>query len=109
MILGLVGMALADAPDVEKLGFAEVVREHAKDLSACYESSLRSGQALQGRVEFELDIAADGTVTSAKVAETTLNDESVEDCLVKVFEGMTFPAAKEPRTVVYPLVFAPSE
>lgn len=111
----LIGLALAsEAVDVDADAYArrQVAREvavNADGLKACYETTACPGEPLQGRVVFDLDVAKDGAVTHARIAESTLEDEPVEACLLKVFEGMRFAPTEAGFVALYPLVFTPPE
>ena len=62
------------------------------------------------RVEnFSFVIAADGTVSSAEVKKTTLNNPTTETCMVHVFQQMLFPKPDGGGPVIasYPFSFAP--
>ena len=49
-----------------------------------------------------------GSVAEASVRETSINDENVEQCAVKVMRSLKFPQPKGGGIVVvtYPFVFA---
>lgn len=101
---------MPDAAQVGTLERAEIdttIRSHLHGIRACTHRALVSGEAEEGEIRVRFVIAADGTVSSAKVASSTLPDV-VGDCILAVFDEMVFP---EPRgggivIVTYPFVFA---
>jgi TonB family protein len=56
-------------------------------------------------------IDENGQVTSSEIASTTLNNGSVESCLVAAAKNWEFPKASGGGVVVvsYPFVFKPAE
>jgi Ca-activated chloride channel family protein len=84
------------------------IRRQMKAIRACYEKQLKSDPNLQGRVVVRFVIGANGQVTKAEIASSTLNNEKVEKCLLKVIRRMTFPQPEGGSSVVvsYPFTFA---
>lgn len=85
-----------------------IVRSHYGAMRFCYEKRLLQDPKLAGRVAVDFVIGADGSVSGAKAAEST-GDSKLDDCVVKVFEGMVFPKPKGGSVVQvkYPVVFTP--
>ncbi|TVR02207.1 MAG: TonB family protein [Deltaproteobacteria bacterium] len=84
-----------------------VIREHRREIRACYEAELQRNENLRGRVAIEFVIAPDGSVASAQVAESSLNSREVENCVTNRMRRWRFP---EPRgggivRVTYPFDF----
>lgn len=94
----------ADA-DRSRADIDRVIRARATALRKCYQQQLERRPALAGKVIIRFEITPDGGVTEATVTSTTMNDATVERCLVKEVRGLTFPAASAPSTVTYPFVF----
>lgn len=85
----------------------ETVGRVRPQLEYCYQTEANDHPGLSGKILFKFVIAADGTVSSAKVTETTMNHGTVEACICSRFERLQFP---EPRgggivIVSYPLEF----
>jgi outer membrane biosynthesis protein TonB len=86
-----------------------VVREHRREIRACYEAQLQRNPELEGRVQINWIISPDGAVAAARVSTTTLNSRDVEECMVRRIRQWRFP---EPRgggtvNVNFPFDFAP--
>lgn len=87
-----------------------VVRQNFARMSACYGVGLRDKPTLHGRVAVKFVIGEDGSVEVAQDAGSALPDDAVVSCVVRSFQGLTFPAPEGGKVnVTYPLVFAPSE
>ncbi|MFO0735333.1 MAG: DUF2330 domain-containing protein [Labilithrix sp.] len=86
-----------------------IVRQSFGRYRLCYENGLRLNPTLNGRVVVKFDIAPDGSVASAKDGGSDLPDKTVVDCVVRAFQGLTFPQpdGKKKVTVTYPITFAP--
>lgn len=86
-----------------------VVRATFGRFRGCYEQGLMRDPGLEGRVATKFVIARDGSVSMVSVAEGSLPDSSVTNCVERAFFGLTFP---EPEggivTVVYPITFSTS-
>ncbi|MFO0761704.1 MAG: AgmX/PglI C-terminal domain-containing protein [Byssovorax sp.] len=85
-----------------------IVRTQAGRLRRCYENGLRRDPSLAGRVTVRFLILANGEVGSAADGGSSLSDAGVVSCVVRGFQGLSFPAPESGSvTVTYPIVFAP--
>lgn len=85
-----------------------VIRERRREVQACYEAELQRNPDLSGRVVFNFVITPDGSVASATVKESSLNNSDVESCIANRMRRWRFP---EPRggglvRVDYPFQFS---
>ncbi len=104
--------ASASAPDAGQGGLskdviAKVIRRHQNEIKFCYE---QKPQQLTGKVAVHFWIEADGLVKEAAVAETTLQNATVEQCMVGRIVKWRFP---EPLgggkvSVTFPWIFLPA-
>jgi hypothetical protein len=87
------------------------VRASFDTLRQCYEAGLGRDPNLTGKVVTRFVIGRDGSVPQATAAEgTTMPDPKVSECVVAHLRGLRFPAPDGGIvTVVYPILFAPSE
>jgi hypothetical protein len=84
-----------------------IVRQNHGRMRLCYENGLRDNPSLAGRVAIKFVIGRDGGVTTSAVGESDLGNLSVERCVARSFEELTFPQPEGGIvTVVYPLVFS---
>jgi hypothetical protein len=85
-----------------------IVRASYERVSRCYEPGLARDPKLAGRVGIRFVIAGDGKVSSTRIADCTLPDCSVAQCIRDEFMSLTFPAPEGGAvTVVYPLMLEP--
>jgi len=83
------------------------IKRQINAIRACYESQLQSDPTLEGKVVVRFVIGPSGAVVKAEIASSTLNNEQVEQCLLKVFLRMTFPQPEGGDAIVvsYPFTF----
>lgn len=77
---------------------AKVIAARRADLRKCAKAT-----KARGKVVVRVAIGADGKVSKAKIKSSELGDTNVEDCLVGVFEKMTFRASSSETVVQYPI------
>lgn len=76
---------------IDKEVIRRVVRAHIHEVRRCYERALEKKPALRGRVTVNWRIEPDGSVSSAKVQNSTLLDDQTEQCIVASVGTWTFP------------------
>ncbi len=89
---------------------SRTVAQRTNEVRVCYEMLLRRSASATGRVSVRFVIGADGRVTAAVVAESTLGDEETERCVAEAVRRWTFPAPEGGGviSVTYPFVFQPA-
>lgn len=92
---------------LSKAQIARVVRMHWYQIRYCYESQLRRNPNLSGKIVIKWVIAGTGYVQTAAVAQTTMNNERVENCIARRVRRWKFPQPKGGGIVVvnYPFLF----
>ncbi|MDF1564029.1 MAG: AgmX/PglI C-terminal domain-containing protein [Deltaproteobacteria bacterium] len=90
---------------------ARVVRRHGAEFRYCYEKELQTTPGMAGEVAVKFVITSEGSVSTAKIARTTLQNERVERCLLQRFQRLRFPAPAGGGIVIvtYPFVFRTAE
>ena len=85
------------------------IRRHINQLRYCYEQQLAREPSLSGQVVVRFTISPHGSVSQAAIASTTLNNPTVEQCLLRAFRRIAFPQPAGGGVVVvsYPLTFNP--
>jgi hypothetical protein len=82
------------------------VIQHAKArLTSCYQREVNHDSTLAGTVQVRFEIAANGSVTGARVTSSTVRSEAVSECLTERISFLKFPA-KGRAVVNYPFVFS---
>jgi len=87
-----------------------VVRKQMNQIRHCYEQQLQRFPDLEGRLDIEFTIDAEGTVTSAQVEDSSVENDAMEQCVVGVIKRFLFPSPEGNGIVIvhYPFVFKPS-
>ncbi len=70
---------------------AAVVNRNMGQIRFCYEQGLQGDPSLNGRVAIDFTISGAGQVSTAQVANTTLNSKMVEECIVIRLKTWKFP------------------
>jgi len=97
----------AQTSSLSKEEIQTVVRKHRDELRACYEQEVAKVKGLRGKIDVNWVIAADGSVFSAGINESTIKNENVENCVLNAIKDWRFPAPKRGmvRVSTYPFVF----
>ncbi|MEW5855432.1 MAG: AgmX/PglI C-terminal domain-containing protein [Myxococcota bacterium] len=84
-----------------------VIRENIQQIKYCYERELTRTPGLAGKVQIKFVIGAQGAVQSAVVAESSMNNKTVESCIAGKVRGWIFPKPKGGGIVIvtYPFIF----
>lgn len=92
---------------LDKRVIQKVVRQHLGELRACYERELNVDKNLEGEVEIQWIISPQGSVQKVIVADSTLNNRTVENCTTKAIQHWRFPAPLDGGLVLveYPFSF----
>jgi tetratricopeptide (TPR) repeat protein len=90
-----------------------IVKRHLNEVRFCYERELERKPALAGRIAIQFTIGGDehaGAVIASVVAQSTMNDTAVEQCVAQAVRRWEFPRPMGGGSVIvsYPFVFAPS-
>lgn len=90
-----------------KTAIRQVMFIHRDEIKACYESRLKAKPGIAGKVVAQFVIEATGSVSHVKISGSTLNDSSVENCMVNHLSHWRFPRPARGRVAVtYPWVLA---
>jgi len=88
----------------------KVVKQHMKEIKACYENQLASHPDLEGRIEVRFAVNEQGVVTNAKVEKDTVKNKALADCVVNAMKRWAFPSHHAGLILLtYPFVFSPKE
>lgn len=84
-----------------------VVRQHRRELKACYEAELQKNPALAGEVRVKFTISGTGRVVAALVQDSSLGSAPVETCVTGKIRRWIFPEPHKGGIVVvrYPFRF----
>jgi TonB family protein len=92
---------------IPKEDIRRVVRQHLGEVRQCYEVALGRREAFAGRIEMRFTIANSGAVCAAQVAESTIPDVELGNCIVQALAGWHFPpiTGMGHVLVTYPFIF----
>ncbi|MFH1810994.1 MAG: AgmX/PglI C-terminal domain-containing protein [Pseudomonadota bacterium] len=92
----------------EEIG--RVIRRYLNQIKYCYEKELPKNPNLYGKVVVMFTIGGTGAVNDANVVQTSLNDNNVEQCVLRIIHRLRFPQPKGGGIVVvtYPFIFQQS-
>jgi hypothetical protein len=83
-----------------------VVRANQAALRYCYESEVQRQRSLKGKVMIQWRVDRAGAVPSARVTSSTLNNSTVEGCIVRQVKKWRFPKPDGGEvSVIYPFIF----
>lgn len=89
------------------------VKENLKEVNSCYKNALSLNPELEGKLILNWDINDKGEVANVTVdkAKTTLNNESVQACILEKVKTWKFPPAplKQTISISYPFHFSRSK
>jgi TonB family protein len=87
-----------------------VIRGHLKEVKFCYERELVRKPDLYGRITVQFTITPTGSVVASAVAQSTLGDRGVEQCITRAVARWTFPQPQDGGVVLvnYPFVLQSS-
>lgn len=93
---------------LDKSLIADVIARNRLPIRYCYQRELQKRPSLAGTVRMRFTVAADGSVSTAAVGESTLGSPEVEDCLVRLVQRMQFSPVPGGGvvSVTYPFTFA---
>ncbi len=85
----------------------KVINSHRDQIRFCYEQALIQAPSLGGKVAVQFFVATAGSVSTARVAQSTADNQLLSDCLVSRVRTWQFPVAKGAGgySVTYPFVF----
>lgn len=93
---------------VDAAEIRRVVEQQRAGIDACVERARGRNPKLEGRVIVKFIISAAGTVVSAQVPLSTIEDEELGNCLTSLIRGCTFPKPKGGGVAIvnYPFAIA---
>lgn len=102
-------------PEIEQSGgkrdrnaIMRKIREHYPALESCFQAAVERNAGAKGKLETRLVIESSGSVSSACVQETTMDDGQAVECMVDELRSIKFGRADGAVTIVHPIGFAAS-
>ncbi len=101
MVQGLLGNVTDDE-------IHRVFDNNMRRLLKCYEDEVFELEEMEGSLRFELEVASDGSVNHAFVAESNLGSIVTEECMLRYIEGFHFDRVPGGVAILsYPLELLP--
>lgn len=75
----------------DRFEIGDVIGSQEEAIKECYVDGLARDRELAGKITFRLAVGPDGTVTTAIVDASTVDDGGVESCLRRVVMAQTYP------------------
>ena len=100
----------ADTPiAATKEDILTALRLKLSDVVQCYEKQLENDPKLSGRLEIELEIGIDGSVSRGQLLVNEVGSPLLEVCIVRTLTAWTFPPPpnQEPLMLQIPFDFTP--
>jgi len=86
-----------------------VVMSRSGAFQACYEIASAHDPTLKGSVGVSFSISPGGSVASASITGSSLNNPHVEGCILRQFNRLQFPTADKPTGASFPFAFRPGK
>jgi hypothetical protein len=86
-----------------------VVYSRQGSFQACFEIASARDPTLKGSVGVSFSISPGGSVSSASITNSSLNNARVEGCILRAFNRLQFPTADKPTGASFPFVFKPGK
>jgi TonB family protein len=88
----------------------QVIHRNRNQIRYCYESQLTRYPKLSGKVAIKFVITASGTVASSQVAQSSLNNSELDNCIAGRVQTWIFPKPKGGGVVIvtYPFILKQS-
>jgi metallo-beta-lactamase class B len=92
---------------LDKEVIRRVIRNHLADIRSCYERELSKDRYLVGRISVQFTVASTGDVIASSLQSSTMDNASVEDCVVRTVRQWKFPKPQGGGVVIisYPFNF----
>ncbi|NMB73588.1 MAG: AgmX/PglI C-terminal domain-containing protein [Myxococcales bacterium] len=84
----------------------QVIASHRDQIRYCYSQELNRKPRLAGKISVRFTIGEGGYVSRAAIAQSTVGDAALEECLVRKIGAWKFPAPRGGVVIVnYPFIF----
>jgi TonB family protein len=98
-----------ESPEIEGKLDEETVRKVAErnqaSLKYCFQKAQMRNPNLQGKIVVEIVVDPEGKVSNVSVKESTIDDQEMVGCVLRMIRRWQFPAPGGEVTIVFPLVF----
>jgi hypothetical protein len=82
-----------------------ILKDHSRELKACYDREKDRGMAYKGDTKFQVKIEPSGKVSDVKGIDVAPQAEFLSSCVSDLMKGWTFPASSKPSNVTIPVIW----
>ena len=93
------GSAAAGAPGTEQIN--AVLKDHRRELKACYDREKDRGMAYKGDTKFRVKLDAAGKVTDVQGVDVPPAGEFLSSCVGESMKNWTFPTSSQGGSVTF--------
>jgi outer membrane biosynthesis protein TonB len=93
------GSASAGGPAPEQIN--AVLKEHTRELKACYDREKDRGMAYKGDTKFRVKVAPDGKVTDVQGVDIPPAGEFLSSCVSESMKGWKFPSSGQGGSMTF--------
>lgn len=90
----------------DKSSIEQVVRRRADAFRACYEEQLQTHPSNEGKITVRWTISTDGTVQDAKILQSSIGNNTIDNCVLRSIRVMRFKHEDGTCIVQWPFVFS---
>ena len=83
----------------------KIALKNQVSLKYCFQKAQMRNPNLQGKIVVEIVIDGEGKVSSVSVKESTIDDQEMVSCVLRMIKRWQFPATGSEITITFPLVF----
>ena len=93
------GSAAAGAPGKDQIN--AVLKEHSRELKACYDREKDRGMAYKGDTKFRVKVDGAGKVTEVQGVDTPPQGEFLSSCVSESMKGWKFPSSSQGGSMTF--------
>jgi hypothetical protein len=93
------GSAAAGGPGRDQIN--AVLKEHTRELKACYDREKDRGMAYKGETKFRVKVDNSGKVTDVQGVETPPAGEFLSSCVSESMKAWKFPSSGQPGSLTF--------
>lgn len=92
---------------IDRQKVRKAIRAKLPAISSCYKKELQKDKTLQGKVVVSIEVLDTGKVRDAKIKRDTINNQSLNACLLTTVQSIVFPKPGPGLVAIvdYPFVF----
>jgi outer membrane biosynthesis protein TonB len=93
------GSAAAGGPKPEQIN--AILKEHTRELKACYDREKDRGMAYKGDTKFRVKVDPGGKVTDVQGVDTPPQGEFLSSCVTESMKGWKFPTSSQGGSMTF--------